>query len=163
MEPAWIVSLYDYNAWANRHLLDLAERVEPAKLTQPIGMSFGSILDTLSHVCNAEGIWLSRWHGDSPRVAPKVGGLGLAELRERLTARDQEIRTFVGGLTRAELDQPRDYTDFQGRSFTTPIWQLLLHVINHGTHHRSEASTMLTDLGTPPPPLDLIAFFRERA
>ncbi|MEX1254823.1 MAG: DinB family protein, partial [Dehalococcoidia bacterium] len=43
------------------------------------------------------------------------------------------------------------------------LWQALLHVANHSTHHRAETATLLTTLGHPPRQLDYIFFELERA
>jgi uncharacterized damage-inducible protein DinB len=37
---------------------------------------------------------------------------------------------------------------------------MVQHVVNHGTHHRSETATMLTRLGQAPEPLDLVVYYR---
>jgi uncharacterized damage-inducible protein DinB len=39
-----------------------------------------------------------------------------------------------------------------------PMWQLLAHVMNHGTQHRSEAAALLTDAGRSPGDLDMVDF-----
>jgi uncharacterized damage-inducible protein DinB len=41
---------------------------------------------------------------------------------------------------------------------------MLQHVVNHGSYHRGQVTTMLRQLNVPPPKsMDLIAFYRERA
>ena len=44
-----------------------------------------------------------------------------------------------------------------------PFWQMLAHVVNHGTQHRSEAAALLTDAGRSPGDLDMIFFAEETA
>ena len=44
-----------------------------------------------------------------------------------------------------------------------PFWQMLAHVANHGTQHRSEAAVILTDAGRSPGDLDMIFFAEELA
>jgi uncharacterized damage-inducible protein DinB len=44
-----------------------------------------------------------------------------------------------------------------------PMWQMLAHVENHGTHHRSEATALLTAAGHSPDDLDLIFFAEAQA
>ena len=44
-----------------------------------------------------------------------------------------------------------------------PLWQPMLHVVNHGTQHRSEAAVLLTEAGASPGDLDLIDYLAERS
>jgi uncharacterized damage-inducible protein DinB len=53
------------------------------------------------------------------------------------------------------------YKDTQGNAFSRPLWQLILHVVNHGTHHRGQVSGFLRAMGQTPPSLDLTAYYRE--
>jgi uncharacterized damage-inducible protein DinB len=52
------------------------------------------------------------------------------------------------------------YRDLKGNPWRTPLWQIVLHVVNHATHHRGQAAGFLRALGHAPPPLDLIAYYR---
>jgi len=44
-----------------------------------------------------------------------------------------------------------------------PLWQMLAHVVNHGTQHRSEAAAILTEADRSPGELDMIFFAEEIA
>jgi hypothetical protein len=44
-----------------------------------------------------------------------------------------------------------------------PVWQSLVHVVNHGTQHRAEAAALLTAEGRSPGELDLFDFAEEQA
>jgi uncharacterized damage-inducible protein DinB len=54
------------------------------------------------------------------------------------------------------------YQDMRGNTWTNPIWHLVLHVVNHGTHHRGQAAGFLRAMGHVPPVLDLIAYYRSK-
>ena len=44
-----------------------------------------------------------------------------------------------------------------------PFWQMLAHVVNHGTQHRAEAASLLTAAGRSPGDLDMIFYSGEIA
>src|ERR1700734_503822 len=52
------------------------------------------------------------------------------------------------------------YQDTKGRPYSQSAWQIILHLVNHGTHHRGQVSGFLRAMGHTPPPLDLIAYYR---
>lgn len=41
------------------------------------------------------------------------------------------------------------------------VWQMLAHLLNHGTQHRSEAALLLTQVERSPGELDLIVYLEE--
>ena len=53
------------------------------------------------------------------------------------------------------------YVDLKGRQWQQALWQIVLHVVNHGTHHRGAVSGFIRSMGHTPPVLDLIAFYRS--
>ena len=59
---------------------------------------------------------------------------------------------------RAYLTALRDEDLMRG---TIPLWRPLLHVVNHGTQHRSEAAVLLTGFGHSPGDLDFTVFTRH--
>ncbi len=58
------------------------------------------------------------------------------------------------------IAQPFHYQDRKGNPWSDPLSAIILHVVNHGTHHRGQVSGFLRALGTTPPPLDFIAYAR---
>ena len=72
-------------------------------------------------------------------------------------------REWAKPLTDESVAASVSFTDLKGNPHTQPLWQIILHVVNHGTHHRGQVSGFLRTLGHTPPPLDLIAFYRAQA
>lgn len=70
------------------------------------------------------------------------------------------MRDLVGRLTESELAAPLHYSSTSGTAHSQPVWQILLHVVNHGTQHRSEVAHFLTEAGQSPGDIDLILYAR---
>ena len=118
------------------------------------------MLGTLAHVYAADRVWLGRIRGKPPArfLDPDVD-VKLEVLQRDWPALLAQWQAWVDGLQDASATVA--YQDLKGNPFTTPLWQVVLHVVNHGTHHRGQVSAMIRAMGHTPPPLDLIRFYRE--
>jgi uncharacterized damage-inducible protein DinB len=76
---------------------------------------------------------------------------------------EKDQARFVAGLDETAVTRPLTYVTFAGETFTQPLDQMLRHVVNHGTYHRGQVTTMLRQLGGQPVSTDLIRFYRDRA
>jgi len=131
---------------------------------KPLGSSFASIRDTLAHIYGAEWIWLERFQGRSPSALPDVGQFkDLASLRERWLQHEERLLGFVGLLTQSDLDREMEYKTLKFGVYRNPLWQSMQHLVNHGTYHRGQVTTMLRQLGAQPILTDLMHFYREQA
>ena len=156
-----IRSMYRYNEWANGRILDTSACVPPAQLLERGGGSFDSIRDTLVHTMGAQWLYLERWQGRSPRKFFDEDAAGFRDvdaIRARWEPIERDTRAFVATLTDADLARVVQYTNMQGERWAYPLWQQMLHQVNHATQHRSEAAVMLTKLGHSPGWLDLLYF-----
>lgn len=156
-----IRELYDYDRWANRRLFDAVANLAAGEAEQEIGkqFSFATLRGMLVHILGALTIWLTRWQGTSPTAMLSSGEFpNLSALRSRWDEQDEKIRSFITGLQQADLTRIIHYKNTQGQPFQLPLCPLMQHVANHSTHHRSEIATMLTMLGTSPPPTDLLVY-----
>lgn len=164
MTPDEVRTLFDYNSWANQRALSAAEKLSAEQFTRPMGSSFSSVRDTLAHICGAEWIWLERFQGRSPSALPQSGEFqDVSNLREHWREQDERLLSFARALTQAYLDRELEYKALKFGVYRNPLWQSMLHVVNHGTYHRGQVTTLLRQLGAEPLLTDLMHFYRERS
>ena len=153
-----IRELYAYSAWANARILDTAEQLS---LEQYTTASDGcdSIRDTLVHTASAQWLWLERWRSTSPtELWDPTDFPDVATLRTRWGEVEDATSRYLGTLREPDLALIVSYVNFQGETWAYPLWQQLLHQVNHATQHRSEAALLLTRLGYSPGWLDLLVY-----
>jgi uncharacterized damage-inducible protein DinB len=69
-----------------------------------------------------------------------------------------ELRSFAVSLNESDLERTYEDTDDEGRPVTFHLWEMMVHVVNHGTQHRSEVAAALTILDRSPGDLDFCDF-----
>ena len=164
MTPEVMRVLYDFNAWANHRSLEAAAKLTNEDFTKPMGSSFGSVRDTLAHICAAEWIWLERFQGRSPASFPDASDyVDVASLRMKWAEQEARLLAFVGQLTQEHLNRVMEYNTMKFGVYSNPMWQSMQHVVNHGTYHRGQVTTLLRQLGAQPILTDLMHYYRERA
>lgn len=162
--PELLRTLFQYNAWADRRLLDACAALSNEQFTRNLGSSFSSVRDTVAHLYGAEFVWNERIQGRSPSAL--VSGAGfpdLASVRAKLEEMDQYYIDYVSKLTQQDLDRVIRYKSFTGDDFSNPLWQTLHQLTNHASYHRGQVVTMLRQLGVKAVSTDLIGFYREQA
>jgi len=157
-----IALLYKYNQWANAKILNAASNLTSEQFLAPSSFPHGGLRGTLVHTLFAEWIWRHRWEGTSPVVRLKPEDFPTFEsLRSRWADEEKLLMTFVDKVTDERLNSHFFYTNTRGDPFERILWQVIVHVINHGTQHRSEAAALLTDIGHSPGDIDLVYFLSE--
>jgi uncharacterized damage-inducible protein DinB len=165
--------LLEYNRWANEQVLEKAAAVsEAGYFASAAGLSFGSLHATLVHALVAEIVWLARWQGGKPpeslRDARQAERLAREQiptferLRDIWREAQAKMVSFTAELTPERVEAQLAYEDQYGNSWSQPLWQLMAHVVNHGTQFRAEAAARLTQLGLSPGDLDLVVWLRQQ-
>jgi uncharacterized damage-inducible protein DinB len=149
-----------YTAWASKLIVDAASTLTEEELTRDFKSADKSVLGTLVHVFAADRVWLGRIQGTPPAkfIDPETD-MKLSVLENdwpKVLEGWQQWADSIDDFTRKFA-----YKDLAGNSYESPHWQVVLHVVNHGTHHRGQASAMIRSMGYTPPKLDLIFYYRS--
>jgi uncharacterized damage-inducible protein DinB len=147
-----------YTEWATARILAAARELSSAELARDFGTANKSVLGTLTHVFGADRVWLARLEGGAQEWPREYDLAGLESDWIALYAR---WRSWAAGRDETTLAERVDYRDLKGNPWVSPVWQIVLHVVNHGTHHRGQVAGFLRSMGKTPPPLDLIAYYRQ--
>jgi uncharacterized damage-inducible protein DinB len=163
MQPVEMRELFAFNAWANHRILGAAEALTADQFTKTLGSSFSSVRDTLVHIWAVEWVWLERLQGRSPSSFPDAKDFrDLASLRPRWAELEKSWLEYVSRLEQSELDEEIEYNTLSFGPSRDSRWQMMQHVVNHGSYHRGQVTTLLRQLGAKGVGTDLITFYRER-
>ena len=154
--------LITYHYWARDRMLAPVATLSHEAFTRDLGSSFTSVRDTVTHLYVAEWAWCERWHGRSPSGPPPVAFDDVPALVQAWTELEQRVRGFVAGLTAADVDRVIEYRLLSGRPGASSVAEMVLHLVNHGSYHRGQVTTLLRQLGAASPAsTDMITFFWE--
>ena len=147
--------LFAYDRWATRRVLNVLEGLDPAVWTRTHVVGDVGLGGILVHHLGASQRWRHGFQDTGESPEPEDEPLPtIDELRGRWHAEWEAVDAWLPTLT----------DDFVGLVHEgVPLWQMLVHVVNHGTQHRAEAASLLTAEDRSPGQLDLIFFAEEQA
>ena len=164
-KAATVRELLLYMLWADRLTLAAVRQVKPEDLTRNAGVSFGSVLGTLAHTLGSQRLWLSRFLGNPLTTRP--GPDDYPDLLSWIAGWEEaasQIEAFLAGLFDDQLAAPLTWASLpDGAVHTLPLWQAVMHLVNHTTYHRGQVISLLRQMGYPVPHTDLIVYFSERS
>jgi len=151
--------LYDYNYWANHRYLTVAESLSEEQFFRKQGHSWDSVRAVLVHMMSSERMWPRRWRGEIANFLEPKDFLTAASIREYWVDVEKNMRAFIAEQTEQSILREITYTNPKGETFTLPLWQMMVHVPNHNTHHRGELAAMFTLMNIPHPEEEVVQYF----
>jgi uncharacterized damage-inducible protein DinB len=129
----------------------------------PVG-SFAQLLAILNHIYRAEAVWLSRVLGQpGAQLAHIADAESVDVLRQLWPPVNQGWLDWAALLTDdAASTQMVPHRDSRGNSHELPAWQIVMHVVNHGSYHRGQATRLMREAGITPPATDLVIYYRSQ-
>jgi uncharacterized damage-inducible protein DinB len=159
MKRTDILDLLAYNRWANEQILERMQQLTTEQLTTPANLDHGSALQTLQHTVDVEWSWrLMAQQIPAPKVLAELEDLSTVAAIARYWAHEaDELAAYVQRLDQHTLNALVEYGTPQGwPARSAKVWQILAHIVNHSTQHRTELARYLTDCGHSPGDLSML-------
>jgi uncharacterized damage-inducible protein DinB len=158
-----ILQLSGYHTWANQQLIDIIQQLPGEKQMQTVASSFDSLLKTVIHLWDAESIWWQRLKLSERILIPSETFNGnFNEAANQLLQQNRQWTQWISNAQEHMFQHEFIYLNLKKEQFKQPVYQVLLHVFNHGTYHRGQLVTMLRQLGLEKiPQTDYIAWSRK--
>lgn len=151
-----IKKMYAYNSWATNQLIESLEQLSEEEITAAGCSGNGSIRETMAHLLTTQWGWFS-WFDKSKStqesIALKITAGEIEEagtLSQKWAEIEQQTNACLKQLSEVDVNENWSASFPDGFSMTLPLWQLLLHVANHGTHTRAQVIAAIRKFGYDP-------------
>jgi uncharacterized damage-inducible protein DinB len=138
--------LYNYHFSENREIWEYATQLSYEQFVQAVSYSHGSVRNQVVHLLSVDEVWFTELRGiDPPESYQPANSDDREMIRVRWDNIEQNMRGYLAELRDDMLfdrpiKEPEEDKDLM-------VWQVLIHVINHGTDHRAQILRLLYDLG----------------
>lgn len=153
-----------YNVWATNKLNQILAQVSEEDFNADCGLFFKSISGTLNHLLVGEHyLWFSRFNGQTS-PAMRLDTIVETDQQQLLLQLAQRAHNWCALLKDVDVELFKHdlrYRTSTGQAMCLPYAATLLHVFNHGTHHRGQITAALTAMGYTCPEIDMVYMLRE--
>jgi uncharacterized damage-inducible protein DinB len=153
MEALEIIrTLIEYNYALYRRVWDSITHLSDEQFVQEVNYSHGSIRNQIVHVASVDERWLRGLMElpDARTFSLKPSDYLTRESGRALwDATSRDVVEYVAALDAGSLER-------QPQGMPGPAWQVLTHLVNHGTDHRAQILRVLHDFGAPTFDQDLV-------
>jgi len=152
--------LFTYNSWAWQHVYKSVEQLSSTDYHAARPIFHQTIHSLLVHSLAAEQIWYVRCQGESPTALFDSADFpDFAAVSQAWSGVRHGWANYLQWLSDDDCKRFIEYRNTSGTPFTLRLSDVLQHVVNHATEHRSQLTPILDELGVPTRPLDY-AYYR---
>ncbi|PDZ07976.1 damage-inducible protein DinB [Bacillus pseudomycoides] len=146
------IEMYNYHTWANQTIIGRIKELPSSVLSQEVNSSFPTIAHALSHIYAVDKMWYLVLTGNGMQEALQA----CIPLNESILSSVDEYAHNFAELAEQYREWFRSQTDLEQTILLdnpfasirqTRLSEIVLQVVNHGTYHRGNVSTMLRQLG----------------
>jgi uncharacterized damage-inducible protein DinB len=151
---------YDYHFTENRHIWDeYLPLLSDGQFTQTVHYSHGSVRNQIVHMISADDTWFSALRRvEIPETLDPADFDDRQRIRLHWDSVEQSMRAYLAAL-RDDMLFEKPFAEGEDQDLI--LWQVLLHVANHGTDHRAQVLRLLNDLGVKTVSQDYIFYVYE--
>ena len=158
-----IKMLTEYKAWANKITFSKVGTLPEAELTKERKTRFKNIINTLNHVHVIDSIFKAHlekkphpYTARNTKICPP-----LKELWQSVETLDQWYVEYTHSVSERELLEILNFQFVDGARGTMSRYEMVLHIVNHGTYHRGFVSDMMYQAFASIPANDLTVYLRD--
>lgn len=152
-----------YNLWANQRMIDTILPLPEEMVKRKVLSSFSSLQLTLLHLMQTDSIWWQRLKLAETVQTSGDANSSVQEISAALITQNKQWKEWIEKSTPAALEHEFIYRNSKKEQFKQPVYQMLLHLFNHGTYHRGQLVTIMRQLDiTTIPSTDFITFSRGK-
>ncbi|MNN03274.1 DinB family protein [compost metagenome] len=155
-----IMDWYDYNIWANERIIDHLKTLPGEIFGKEVDLGFKSIAEVLGHIASADEVWFARIKEDSLSFIKAVQFTDLEKASSYFNNLHSQIHEYLFSIEKPQ--QIVKYKNTLGKEFQNSISEIIQQMVNHGTYHRGNISTILRHLGYTGILTDYIVYLRMR-
>jgi uncharacterized damage-inducible protein DinB len=164
MRQSDVLTLFDHLYWIRDRILAAADQPGVA-VTDDAPSTIRDLRATLVHELDVQWSWRERLRAPDPtnfseddEELKPVNFPTVAAIRDRWSADEVQMRSWIASLSDAELDGPCRAE----RNRSHPLWYHLQHVYTHGLQQFADAATLLSGVGHSPGEIDFLEFVDDR-
>ena len=160
MQKDIFVLFAKYNKTVNQKMDVIIKTLSKDEWEKNLGGFFNSVRSLCSHLYICDFNWLKRFsrlrdfdifrEAFFAREPYSFKEILFADMDEYLSSRpllDEKINAFINEVNEKDLNSVLKYSDSEGNTYEKNFGCLIIHSLNHDTHHRGMISLYLEMLG----------------
>ena len=153
--------LYEYHFSENRKIWDqFILPLNQEEFTRSVDYSLGSVRNHIVHLMSVDDTWFCELQDkEIPHMLNPVHFNKREKIRGHWDMVEKNMRNYLSSLEDFKLSEK----PLEGEDKDLAVWQVLYHVVNHGTDQRAQILRLLHDLGVKTGPQDYIFYVYDHS
>lgn len=155
--------LIGYKVWADELTFSAVRSLPEGEATKVRKTRFKNMVYTLNHVYVIDDIFKAHLEGTSHSYTARNTATcpSLEVLWQSVKTINQWYVDYANSSSEKELMDIVNFQFVDGEEGAMSRYEMLLHVVNHGTYHRGLVSDMMYQVPMVPPTNDLTVYLRD--